>query len=49
MARIFNVVCPHCKRKFQCDYHDLRHKKIQLLCPYCQTAFDQEKSPLIEE
>ena len=49
MARIFNVVCPHCQRKFQGDYHDLRHKKIKLLCPYCQTTFDQEKSPLIEE
>lgn len=49
MTRIFNVVCPHCKRKFQCHYGDLRHKKIDLLCPYCRKSFDQEESPEIEE
>jgi len=49
MARIFNVVCPHCERKFQCHYGDLRHKKIKLICPYCQKAFDQEESLVIED
>jgi uncharacterized Zn-finger protein len=49
MARIFNVTCPRCSRKFQCDYKDLRHKKIDLVCPYCGLAFDQEESPSIEE
>jgi len=49
MARIFNVVCPDCKRKFQCHYDDLRHKDVKLICPYCHARFDQEESPLIEE
>lgn len=49
MARIFNVVCPNCGRKFQCHYGDLRHKEIKLICPYCQSNFDQEECPLIEE
>jgi len=49
MAQIFNVVCPKCGRKFQCHYGDLRHKKIQLICPYCEHPFDQEESPSIEE
>ncbi|MBI2979331.1 MAG: hypothetical protein HYY41_00625 [Chloroflexi bacterium] len=49
MARIFNVVCPHCGQMFQCHYGDLRHKKIKLLCPYCQATFDQEESPKIED
>ena len=41
MARLFNVVCPDCRRRFQCHYGDLRHKKIKLICPYCQAEFDQ--------
>jgi hypothetical protein len=49
MARLFNVVCPECKRKFQCHYGDLRHKNIKLICPYCRVEFDQEESPRIEE
>jgi uncharacterized Zn-finger protein len=49
MARIFNVVCPKCARKFQGHYGDLRHKKIKLVCPYCEHEFAQEESPLIEE
>lgn len=49
MARIFNVVCPRCERKFQCHYGDLRHKEIKLKCPYCQNDFEQEESAHIEE
>ena len=49
MARIFNVVCLKCKRKFQCHYDMLRHKDVKLICPYCGSAFAQEDSPLIEE
>ena len=49
MARIFNVVCPKCKGKFQCHYGDLRHKNIELQCPYCGSSFHQEDSPAIEE
>ncbi len=49
MARIFNVVCPKCERRFQCHHGDLRHKKIKLICPYCLENFDQEQSPRIEE
>ena len=49
MARIFNVVCPKCLRKFQVHYGDFRHKKINVICPFCHHSFDQEDSPLIEE
>jgi len=49
MARIFNVVCPKCLRKFHVHYVDFRHKKINLICPFCHHSFDQEDSPLIEE
>ena len=49
MARIFIVVCPKCGQEFQCHYGDLRHKKIELICPYCNLAFNQEDSPRIKE
>lgn len=49
MTRIFTVVCPICKGKFECLSEQLRHKSIKLICPYCGHAFDQEDSPQIEE
>jgi len=49
MARIFNVVCPKCGRKFYAHWDDFRHKKMNLICPFCHHSFDQEDSPLIEE
>ncbi len=49
MARIFNVVCPKCLKKFHVHYADFRHKKRNLVYPFCHHEFDQEESPLIEE
>jgi len=49
MARIFWVTCPHCQGRFYCHYEELRHKKVDLFCPYCNRTFQQEESPLIEE
>jgi len=49
MVRIFWATCPDCKGRFQCHYEELRHKKIQLLCPYCGNKFLDAESPRIEE
>jgi len=46
--KIFNVVCPKCKEKFYAHWAMFRHKKINLVCPYCHHSFEEE-SPLIEE
>jgi predicted Zn finger-like uncharacterized protein len=49
MARIFWVTCPHCAKRFYCHSEDLRHKKYELRCPYCEREFPQEQSPRIDE
>jgi hypothetical protein len=49
MARIFWVQCPGCAGRFEAHYEELRHKKIQLLCPYCGKQFLDEESPRVEE
>ena len=49
MAKLFNVVCPKCLRKFYAHWDDFRHKKRDLMCPFCHHFFDQNESPSIEE
>ena len=49
MTKIFWVTCPQCKGEFYCHYQELRHKKIKLLCPYCNHQFLDEESPKIVE
>ncbi|MBI4528096.1 MAG: conjugal transfer protein [Deltaproteobacteria bacterium] len=49
MTKIFWVACPECNGKFYCQWHELRHKRIQLLCPYCGHRFLDEESPEITE
>ena len=39
----------HCQGEFYCHWHELRHKKIKLLCPYCNHQFLDEESPKIVE
>lgn len=49
MAKIFWVTCPKCNKRFYCHSEELLGKKIELLCPYCESYFPQEQSPRIEE
>ncbi len=49
MAKIFWVTCPKCQGDFYCHTEELRHKKIQLLCPYCNHRFLDDESPKIVE
>ncbi len=49
MAKIFWVTCPGCQGEFYCYAEELRHKKILLLCPYCNHRFLDEESPKIVE
>ena len=49
MTKIFWVTCPQCNGEFYCHWHELRHKKIKLLCPYCSHQFLDEESPKIVE
>lgn len=46
MAQIFYVHCPSCRGKFPC-HMELWQVDYALLCPFCQTSFHQEESPLI--
>ena len=49
LTKIFWVTCPKCRGEFYCHWQELRHKKIQLLCPYCSHQFLDEESPKIVE
>jgi hypothetical protein len=49
VTKIFWVTCPQCKGEFYCHYQELRHKKIKLLCPYCNHQFFDEESAKIVE
>jgi DNA-directed RNA polymerase subunit RPC12/RpoP len=49
VTKIFWVTCPQCQGEFYCHWHELRHKKIKLLCPYCSHQFLDEESPKIVE
>ena len=49
VTKIFWVTCPQCNGEFYCHYHELRHKKIKLLCPYCSHQFLDEESLKIVE
>lgn len=46
MAQIFTVTCPACGGQFPC-HPELWQVAYDLLCPFCQTSFPQEESPLI--
>ncbi len=46
MAQIFYVTCPSCDGKFPC-HPELWQVDYELLCPFCQQSFPQERSPLI--
>ena len=50
MARVFWVVCPGCKDKFEAHWDELRHnKEVPLLCPYCGKRFFDSESPHIQD
>jgi hypothetical protein len=46
LAQIFYVTCPNCRGRFPC-HPELWQVEYALLCPFCQTSFRQEESPLI--
>lgn len=48
MERIFWVECPQCSGRFYADYA-LRHAKLKLHCPFCQSRFLPEESPALDE
>ena len=50
MARVFWVVCPDCKFKFEAHYEELRHNtKVPLLCPSCSKRFFDSESPSVKD
>ncbi|TDE00698.1 hypothetical protein [Jiangella asiatica] len=46
MASIFTVECPSCGQSFPC-HTELWQAGYDLLCPFCQATFPQERSPRI--
>jgi len=47
VTKIYWATCPQCKGEFYCHWQELRHKKIKLLCPYCNQQFLDDESPKI--
>jgi hypothetical protein len=46
MSTIFTVTCPKCGDNFPV-HTELWQAGYDLLCPFCQATFPQERSPLI--
>ncbi len=49
MERIFWVECPHCHGKFYCNYAELRHAGIKLVCPFCQAGFLPDEAAALDD
>ena len=39
MERVFWVECPACRDRFYCNYDEMRHAGVALLCPFCRAEF----------
>ncbi len=39
MERVFWVECPACHQHFYCNYDELRHARVPLMCPFCRAEF----------
>ena len=48
LTKIFWVKCPHCKNRFYVEYL-LRHKNLDLLCPFCGKMFKENEANEILE
>lgn len=46
MPSSFSVQCPECNGSFPA-HNELWRSGYKLLCPFCQSMFAQESSPLI--
>ena len=49
MERIFWVDCPQCSERFYCNYGELRHAGVPLLCPFCRARFLPDDAAAIDE
>ena len=49
MERVFWVACPACSGKFYCNYDELRHAAIKLLCPFCHNRFLPDEAEALDE
>jgi predicted Zn finger-like uncharacterized protein len=49
MERIFWVGCPECQGKFYCNYNEMRHAGIKLMCPFCRHRFLPDEAAWLDE
>jgi predicted Zn finger-like uncharacterized protein len=49
VERIFWVECPDCSTRFYCNYSELRHAGIKLLCPSCHARFLPDEAKSLDE
>jgi predicted Zn finger-like uncharacterized protein len=49
MERIFWVVCPECGSRFYCNYGELRHARVKLMCPSCHSRFLPDEAAALDE
>ncbi len=49
MERVFWVGCPTCQGKFYCNYDEMRHAGIPLMCPFCRARFLPDDAAWIDE
>ena len=48
MDRLFWIGCPRCGKRFICDY-ELRQARVDLECPFCQSAFRVDEGQDIDD
>jgi hypothetical protein len=49
MERIFWVGCPSCAERFYCNYNELRHAGVPLMCPFCHRRFLPEEAAWLDD
>ncbi len=49
MERIFWVECRDCHGHFYCNYRELRHAGVPLLCPFCHARFLPDQAAALDD
>jgi len=49
MERVFWVECCECHGRFYCDYRELRHAGVPLLCPFCHARFLPDEAAALDD
>ena len=49
MERVFWVECPDCHEKFYCNYREMRHAGVKLMCPSCRARFLPDDAASLDE